>query len=81
VLAAVPPDGAAAALIREAEAGVVAAPDDAEALQAALADLVARWRAGTLESVQLSEEWKERLSRRTRCRELAEVLQRVVAAR
>src|SRR5438477_6754700 len=36
ILAAIPPDGAAAALIRETNAGVVAAPDDVEALVAAL---------------------------------------------
>jgi len=80
VLAAVPPDGAAAALIRETGAGVVAAPDDPEALRAALAGLVARWRAGTLDSVQLSPEWKERLSRRTNVRDLAALLGRVSAA-
>src|SRR5207248_9310548 len=33
ILAAVPPDGAAAELIRETDAGVVAPPDDVEALQ------------------------------------------------
>ena len=79
VLAAVPVDGAAADLIRETGAGVVAPPDDPEQLRAALADLVARWRAGTLESVQLSQEWKERLSRRTNVRELAALLERVIA--
>ena len=36
ILAAVPPDGAAAELIRETGAGVVAAPDDVDALRAAL---------------------------------------------
>ena len=81
VLAAVPPDGAAAGLIHETGAGVVAAPDDAVALQAALGELVARWRAGTLESVHLSEEWKERLSRRTNVRDLAALLARVVAGK
>ena len=81
VLAAVPSDGAAAGLIRETGAGVVAAPDDAVALQAALGELVARWRAGTLESVHLSEEWKERLSRRTNVRDLAALLERVFAGK
>ncbi len=79
VLAAVPPDGAAADLIRAAGAGIVAAPDDPEALRAALAELVGRWRAGTLDTVQLSEEWKERLSRRTRVRELADLFARVAS--
>ena len=81
VLAAVPPDGAAAALVRDAGAGVVAGPDDPEALREALAGLVARWRAGTLEAVQLSEEWKERLSRRTNVRDLAALFARVTAKR
>jgi glycosyltransferase involved in cell wall biosynthesis len=79
VLAAVPPDGAAADLIRAAGAGIVAAPDDPEALRAALAELVGRWRAGTLDTVHLSDEWKERLSRRTRVRELADLFARVAS--
>ena len=37
ILAAVPPDGAAADLIRETQAGIVAAPDDVDGLRAALA--------------------------------------------
>ena len=49
-------------------------------LKVALAGLVARWRAGTLDSVQLSPEWKERLSRRTNVRDLAALLGRVSAA-
>jgi len=79
ILAAVPPEGAAAALIREAEAGVVAPADDADALYAALTGLVERWRAGTLEGSPLSEEWRERLSRRARVEELAQLLGEVVA--
>lgn len=81
VLAAVPPDGAAAALVREAGAGVVAAPDDPEQLRAALADLVARWRSGTLDAVHLDEDWKERLSRRSNVRDLLALLERTVAAK
>src|SRR5439155_15363208 len=61
ILAAVPPDGAAAELVRETGAGVVAAPDDVPALAAGLTDLRARWAAGTLEGVQLSPEDRERL--------------------
>ena len=41
ILAAVPPDGAAAELIRETGAGVVAAPDDVDALRAALSSSTA----------------------------------------
>ena len=75
ILAAVPPDGAAGALIRETGAGVVAAPDDVEALQTALRSLHGRWRAGTLDGAPLSPELRARLDRRARVRELADVLQ------
>ena len=74
ILAAVPPDGAAAALIRETGAGVVAAPDDAAAIRAGLEGLHARWQAGELGGTQLNAETKRRLSRRTRVEELAELL-------
>ncbi len=77
ILAAVPPDGAAADLIREAGAGVVVAPDDVEGLTAALRDLHGGWRAGTLDGPALSDEWRRRLSRRTRVEELAALLERV----
>jgi len=74
ILAVVPPDGAAADLIRETGAGVVAAPEDVDAIAAALADLHGRWRASALEAPPLSDEWRERLSRRTRVQELADLL-------
>ena len=48
ILAAVPPDGAAAELIRETGAGVVAPPDDVEALKDALAELHDRFANGGL---------------------------------
>src|SRR6185312_4957531 len=48
ILAAVPPDGAAAELIREAGAGVVAAPDDVAAIRGALVELDRRFRNGGL---------------------------------
>jgi len=79
ILAAVPPEGAAADLIRETGAGVVAPADDVEALGAALTGLVERWRAGALEGSPLSEEWRDRLSRRTRVEEFAELLGEVSA--
>ncbi len=79
ILAAVPPDGAAADLIRETGAGVVAPADDADALYGALTGLVERWRAGTLDGSPLSEEWRDRLSRRARVEELAQLLGEVVA--
>lgn len=74
ILAVVPPDGAAADLIRETGAGVVAPPDDPPAIRAALAELHDRWRAGDLPDVSLSPEWHDRLSRRTRVEETAAVL-------
>ncbi|HSC91321.1 MAG TPA: glycosyltransferase family 4 protein [Gaiellaceae bacterium] len=74
ILAVVPPDGAAAELIRETGAGVVAPPDDVEAIAAALRGLHERWRAGTLDGTPLTEAWRERLSRTSRAEELAELL-------
>jgi glycosyltransferase involved in cell wall biosynthesis len=74
ILAAVPPDGAAAQLVRDTGAGVVAPPDDVEALRAALLDLHARWRAGELEGTPLSPEWRSKLSRGRRVEELADLL-------
>ena len=72
ILALVPPDGAAAELIREAGAGVVVAPDDVDGMVAALqrsartAGARARSRAPAL-----SEELRERVSRRARVEDLA----------
>jgi glycosyltransferase involved in cell wall biosynthesis len=74
ILAAVPPDGAAAELIRETGAGVVAAPDDVPALTAALTDLHARWKAGRLDGAALAADDRERLGRAARVEELAELL-------
>ena len=79
ILAAVPPDGAAAELIRETGAGVVVPPDDPAAIRAALEGLHARWREDGLPDVQLDEEWRTRLSRRTRVEEMATLLHEVVA--
>ena len=79
ILAVVPPDGAAAELIRETGAGVVAAPDDAAAIRGALEELHARWRDGGLPDVELTPEWRDRLSRRTRVEEMAAVLRDTLA--
>jgi glycosyltransferase involved in cell wall biosynthesis len=78
ILAAVPPDGAAAALIRETDAGVVAPPDDVPALREALTELHGRFRAGTLDGSPLAADVRERLSRRARAEELAELLRSLV---
>src|SRR3954453_611191 len=66
ILAVVPPDGAAAQLVRDTGAGIVAAPDDVDAIRAALIDLPAAWQAGGLEGPPLTDEWRDRLSRATR---------------
>jgi glycosyltransferase involved in cell wall biosynthesis len=74
ILAAVPPDGAAAALIRETGAGVVAAPDDVDALREALVELHGRFTNGGLADVQLSAAWRQSVARSTRVEETAELL-------
>jgi glycosyltransferase involved in cell wall biosynthesis len=74
ILAAVPPDGAAAQLVRDTGAGVVVPSDDVDGLREALVDLHRRWREGTLDGTPLSPEWRERLSRSGRVEELADVL-------
>ena len=78
ILAVVPPDGAAAELIRAAGAGVVVAPDDIDGMVAALRDFHARWRGGTLDAPALSAEWRTKVSRRSRVQEFADVLEGLV---
>jgi glycosyltransferase involved in cell wall biosynthesis len=78
ILAAVPPDGAAAELVRETGAGIVVAPEDERGLREALVGLHTRWRAGKLTNGYLSPEQRERLSRKTRVEELAQLLWKVV---
>jgi len=74
ILALVPPDGAAARLLRDTGVGVVVAPEDVDGIREALVDLHARWRAGSLDSEPLSDEWREQLSRGRRVEQLADVL-------
>lgn len=74
ILAAVPPDGAAAELIRATGAGIVAAPDDVDALREALLELHGRFTGGGLADVQLSPEWRHSVARSTRVEETAELL-------
>jgi glycosyltransferase involved in cell wall biosynthesis len=74
ILALVPPDGAAAELIRETGAGVVAPPDDVDAIEAALRELHERFANGGLEAPVIPPATRHRLSRRARAEELAEVL-------
>jgi len=75
ILAVVPPDGAAAELLREAGVGVVVAPDDVGGITAALCDLHARWQEGSLDDAPLSDDWRVRVSRRTRVAEFAALLE------
>ena len=74
ILAAVPPEGAAAELIQETGAGLVAAADDVPGLTRALTELHAAWQEGTLDGTALSPEDRERLGRGARVEELADVL-------
>jgi glycosyltransferase involved in cell wall biosynthesis len=74
ILAVVPPEGAAAKLLRETDAGVVAAPEDVEGIREALVELHARWRDGGLEAPPLTSEWREKLSRGRRVEQLADLL-------
>ena len=74
ILAAVPPDGAAAELIRKTGAGVVASPDDPASIRQALEGLHGRWQAGELVGTPLDPETRSRLARESRVAELAELL-------
>jgi len=74
ILAVVPPDGAAADLIREAGTGIVAAPEDVDGIRAALLGLHERWQAGSLNGTPLPHDLRERLDRRSRVREYADLL-------
>ena len=78
ILAVVPPDGAAAELIRETGAGVVVAPDDVDGIKAALVELHSRFANGGLPSVELAKRDEDRLSRRARVEEMASLLRTVV---
>jgi glycosyltransferase involved in cell wall biosynthesis len=75
VLAVVPPDGAAAELVRETGAGVVAAPDDVPGIRDALLELHSQWRDGGLNGTPLTPEWRDKLSRASRVEELADLLE------
>jgi glycosyltransferase involved in cell wall biosynthesis len=77
ILALVPPDGAAAALLRDTGVGVVVAPEDVEGIARELEALRDRWRAGELTDAPLSDDWRRRLSRRARVEELAALLEKI----
>ena len=72
-----PPEGPAARLVREFDAGAVIPPGDAEGLQAALIEHYRKWRDGGVPSRPVSEKLKQyERSHLTRllARELDEVL-------
>jgi glycosyltransferase involved in cell wall biosynthesis len=71
ILALVPPDGAAAELIRETGSGVVVAPEDVEGIKRALVELQGRFANGGLPAVELAKPDEARLSRRARVEEMA----------
>ena len=75
ILALVPPDGAAANLLRDSGAGVVVAPDDIDGIARELTAMRDRWRAGELAAPELTDEWRDRVSRRTRVEELVDLLE------
>jgi glycosyltransferase involved in cell wall biosynthesis len=77
ILAVVPPDGAAAELLRETGAGVVVAPDDVDGIERELTAMRDRWRVGELEAPVLSDEWRDKVSRRARIQELADLLNKI----
>ena len=77
ILAVVPPDGAAAELIRETGAGTIVAPDDVEGMTQALRDLEQRHENGGLPAVELPDDTKNRLSRRARAEETAALLREI----
>jgi glycosyltransferase involved in cell wall biosynthesis len=71
ILAAAPLDSPAAELVRDADAGVVVAPDDVDGMAAALARLHADWRAGALARPPLRPAVAARISRRAGAERLA----------
>jgi glycosyltransferase involved in cell wall biosynthesis len=78
ILAVVPPEGAAAALIRETGAGAIAPPEDVVAIRKALEDMHAQWLEGRLAGTGLDADVRRRLSREARVGELAELLRSLV---
>ena len=72
-----PPEGDAATLLRDTGSAWIADPDDEGAIAAAIGEAVAAWEADRLGERRLTPEWRERLDRRTRARELAELLRSV----
>ena len=79
ILAAVPTHGVAAGLIERYDAGEVRDSDDADGLSQALEAMIDRRNNGGLPDIVYPEEVRERLSRRTKSKELADLLQGIKA--
>jgi glycosyltransferase involved in cell wall biosynthesis len=77
ILAPAPPNGTAAELIREANAGIIVAPDDLAGLREAIDEFLQRRRRQGLPDLDLSPAFRPRISRVERVRELAELLWQV----
>jgi glycosyltransferase involved in cell wall biosynthesis len=80
VLAAVPPNGIAADLIRRLGAGRIVDPEDVPGMAAELERLVDAWADGGLPDLELPPGERSALSRRARAAELAALLTRMAAA-
>ena len=77
ILAVVPPDGAAADLVRSTGAGLVVAPDDVDGIRGALEELHGRFVNGGVPAVELPEDVRDDLSRRSRVEDMAELLREI----
>ncbi len=77
ILAVVPPDGAAADLVRSTGAGLVVAPDDVDGIRGALEELHGRFVNGGVPAVELPESVRDDLSRRSRVEDMAELLREI----
>jgi glycosyltransferase involved in cell wall biosynthesis len=77
VLALVPPEGIAADLLSSTGLARIADPDDVPGIRAQIEDLVEAWKGGGLGDRPLPAELRERLDRRTRASEMADVLRSV----
>ena len=79
ILALAPAEGVAAKLIRDAGAGIVVPPDDEAAIEAALKELVERWRRGDLRDTEPGADLRERIDRKARVREIAALIEKLAA--
>ena len=78
VLALVPPDGAAATMLREHATAWIAAPEDVAGCLAALREIAARWTAGTLAGRPLDPALRDGIDRRAGAARLAGLIRRTV---